>query len=227
MDQLHIDRIIRSKRKTFSLQIDEKGTLIVRAPRNAMDETIRRIVARKRSWIEKKLRTVHERNRRRSVQNFKDGDRYPYLGKWYTLSVDRSSTDGKPFLLEEGRFRLDGRQEHRARELMTHWYRDQARRILNERAGHYVSLTGLSYGRVNITGAQKRWGSCSAAGNLNFSWRLIMAPREIIDYVVVHELVHLEEQNHSPRFWKRVSEIMPEFRGRKKWLDENGYLLNI
>lgn len=227
MDHLHIDRIIRSKRKTFSLQIDETGELIIRAPRDATDEAVREIVAKKRAWIEMKLHAVHEWNRRKPVQNFKDGDRYLYLGKWYPLSIDHSPTGGESLLLEEGRFRLDGMQKHRARELMIHWYRDQARRILTERAVHYASLTGLSYGRLNITGAQKRWGSCSAAGNLNFSWRLIMAPCEIIEYVVVHELVHLEEQNHSPRFWKRVSEIMPEFRSRRKWLNENGYLLHF
>jgi hypothetical protein len=227
MDHVHIDRIIRSRRKTFSLQVDETGKLIIRAPRNASDVTIREIVARKQSWIEKKLHSVHERNRKKPVQNFRDGDRYPYLGTWYPLSVDHSPAGGMPLLFEEGRFRLDGRQKHRARELMIHWYRDQARRILTERTLHYASLTGLSYGRVNITGAQKRWGSCSTTGNLNFSWRLIMAPREIIEYVVVHELVHLEERNHSNRFWKKVSEIMPEFKDRKKWLDEYGYLFHI
>jgi predicted metal-dependent hydrolase len=110
---------------------------------------------------------------------------------------------------------------------MIAWYRNQAKQVLTEQAARYACSTGLSYKKINITGAQKRWGSCSSSGNLNFSWRLVMAPMEVVEYVIVHELVHLREQNHSARFWKLVSEILPEYRSQRRWLNEKGYLLHL
>jgi predicted metal-dependent hydrolase len=226
-DQPHIDRILRSRRKSFSIQIDETGTLIVRAPWNATDRTIYEIVARKRAWIEKKLHTARERSRRIQNRSFKEGDRYLYLGEWFPLSINHIPQTGIHFQLERGRFQLDLNERHRARDLMIEWYRIQAKHVLAEQAVRYACSTGLSYRKINITGAQKRWGSCSCSGNLNFSWRLVMAPVEVIAYVVVHELVHLREQNHSPRFWKLVSDFLPEYRSRRSWLNEKGYLLNL
>lgn len=226
-DQPHIDRIIRSRRKSFTIQIDEAGKLIVRAPRNATDRTIYEIVSKKRTWIEKKLHTARERSRRMQNRSFKEGDRYLYLGEWFPLSIDRIPTKGIHFQLEGGRFQLDVNKRHRARDLMIEWYRIQAKQVLTEQAARYACSTGFSYKKINITGAQKRWGSCSSSGNLNFSWRLVMAPVEVIEYVVVHELVHLREQNHSPRFWKLVSEVLPEYGNRRSWLNEKGYLLNL
>jgi predicted metal-dependent hydrolase len=225
--QPHIDRIIRSRRKSFTIQIDDAGTLIVRAPRNATDRAIYEIVAKKRTWIENKLHTARERSRKIQNRSFKEGDRYLYLGEWFPLAINHNPTKGVHFQLEGGRFQLDVSERYRARDLMIEWYCITAKQVLTEQAACYACSTGLSYKRINITGAQKRWGSCSSSGNLNFSWRLVMAPIEVIEYVVVHELVHLREQNHSPRFWKLVSEILPEYGSRRRWLNEKGYLLNL
>ncbi|MCS7122892.1 MAG: M48 family metallopeptidase, partial [Candidatus Micrarchaeota archaeon] len=83
------------------------------------------------------------------------------------------------------------------------------------------------YNRVRITNARRRWGSCSSSNNLNFSWRLIMAPLEVIDYVVVHELVHTRIKNHSKAFWRMVEAVMPDYDRQRRWLRENGHMLKI
>ena len=101
-------------------------------------------------------------------------------------------------------------------------YRDKARDIFEQKVSYYAQMMGVSYGRIAIRDQKTRWGSCSGEGNLNFNWRLIFAPAGVLDYVVVHELAHRKEMNHSPRFWKVVEDTMPEYRKYQKWLKENG-----
>jgi predicted metal-dependent hydrolase len=107
------------------------------------------------------------------------------------------------------------------------WYRQNARQILHERVKVYSQQHGFQYQSIRITSARTRWGSCSASRSLNFSWRLIMAPLEVVDYVVVHELVHTVVHNHSKRFWKKVERILPDYNERRKWLRKNGSHLMI
>ena len=101
-------------------------------------------------------------------------------------------------------------------------YRDKARDIFEQKVSYYARMMGVSYGRIAIRDQKTRWGSCSGEGNLNFNWRLIFAPAGVLDYVVVHELAHRKEMNHSPRFWMVVEDTMPEYRKYQKWLKENG-----
>ena len=104
-------------------------------------------------------------------------------------------------------------------------YRKEARRRITERAAYFAEKMGVDYGRIAIKAAKTRWGSCSARGNLNFHWKLILMPPAILDYVVVHELAHRIEMNHSPRFWTQVERILPDYRERRRWIKENGGLI--
>lgn len=106
-------------------------------------------------------------------------------------------------------------------------WRQVAREKITERCRYFSELTGYRPVKVSITSARTRWGSCGAKGSINFSWRLAMVPPEVIDYVIVHELVHLAELNHSSRFWRRVGEIVPDHRLHRRWLWENGHLLSV
>lgn len=99
---------------------------------------------------------------------------------------------------------------------------DVALRVLPERCRYFAGIMGVSYGRITIRNQKTRWGSCSSKGNLNFNCLLMLAPPEIRDYVVVHELAHRKEMNHSPRFWKEVEEVLPDYRQRLLWLKKNG-----
>lgn len=100
-----------------------------------------------------------------------------------------------------------------------------ARAVFEQKVSLYASLMKVSYGRISIRDQKTRWGSCSSDGNLNFNWRLILAPEEVLDYVVIHELAHRREMNHSKRFWDQVAAVMPDYRKQRQWLKQNGDLL--
>lgn len=96
---------------------------------------------------------------------------------------------------------------------------------MQERTAHYAELMGVVYQSVKLSSAAKRWGSCSIKGNLNFSWRLVFYPLAVLDYVVVHELSHIGNMNHSRRFWQRVASVLPDYQMRQRWLKQQAYIL--
>ncbi len=102
---------------------------------------------------------------------------------------------------------------------------DKALRVIPERVEHFAPIVGVSYGRVTIRNQVSRWGSCSGKGNLNFNCLLMLAPPQVVDYVVVHELCHRKEMNHSPRFWGEVERVIPDFKERRDWLKNEGVKL--
>jgi len=147
-----------------------------------------------------------------------------YLGDNYPLDiVDHQS----PKLILDECFRLATTAQDCAAKVFKLWYRQNVRQILHERVKLYSQQYGFQYQSIRITSARSRWGSCSASGSLNFSWRLIMAPLGVVDYVVIHELVHTVVHNHSKRFWKKVESILPDYKERRKWLRKNGSHLMI
>ena len=99
---------------------------------------------------------------------------------------------------------------------------DEALRVIPGRVAHFAPLVGVTYGRITVRNQRTRWGSCSSKGNLNFNCLLMLAPPGILDYVVVHELCHRKEMNHSPKFWAEVAKVMPDYKERQKWLRTEG-----
>ena len=173
--------VIRSKRKSFSMQLKESG-LIVRAPLWANEREIEDFILKHRSWIEKQARKQAERKRRAAEAEPIGFDEMKRLAKQATLYIP-------------------GRVEY------------------------YARLIGVTYGRITIRNQRSRWGSCSAKGNLNFNCLLMLTPPEVIDSVVVHELCHRKEMNHSARFYAEVLRVFPEYRRWDRWLKENGGVL--
>ena len=112
---------------------------------------------------------------------------------------------------------LDAAQEKELRE--------RAKSVLAQRTAYFARQIGVTYGRITVRDQKTRWGSCSQTGNLNFNFRLILAPPEVLDYVVVHELCHRRQMNHSAQFWQEVAQVLPDYRKRKAWLTENGWRL--
>jgi predicted metal-dependent hydrolase len=217
---IEIHQIVHSKRKTLALIVRNDGSLVVRAPLRASNSTIREFVERHASWIKKKqadaLAVVPPMPRQ-----YVAGELFPYLGNHYPLEILKSQ---KESLRLEASFKLAESAQGNAARVFERWYREEARRILQERVTFFASEYDLQYRKIGITSARTRWGSCSADGALNFSWRLIMAPMDAVDYVVVHELVHTVFHNHSKRFWDRVGTIMPDYIERRKLLRSNGSL---
>jgi predicted metal-dependent hydrolase len=126
--------------------------------------------------------------------------------------------------MEEGTLRLflDSMSPDAVRMAIERWYRRQAHHVFAERAEHWNARFGYNYGRIAIRDQKSRWGSCSRQGNLNFNWRLLLAPLAVLDYIVIHELAHLKEGNHSPRFWALVAGQCPDYRDQRAWLRQHG-----
>ena len=118
---------------------------------------------------------------------------------------------------QQARIHLDAAQEKELRE--------RAKSVLAQRTAYFARQIGVTYGRITVRDQKTRWGSCSQTGNLNFNFRLILAPPEVLDYVVVHELCHRRQMNHSTQFWQEVAQVLPDYRKRKAWLTENGWRL--
>ncbi len=223
--EIKIEKIVRTKRrKTIALQITDDATLIIRAPLNVSDQTIKNVVAKHKEWIIRKRDEIFSRDPKFVKKEFVDGEGFLYLGKNYKLTI--VNRQHEPLVFKNG-FYLLKTYLPIAKEIFINWYKEKAYEKISERVEWYARKRGFKYNRINITNAQKRWGSCSSKGNLNFSWRLIMAPLPVIDYVVVHELVHLEEKNHSKLFWDKVKMLMPDYKKHKIWLKNNGYLLRL
>ena len=171
-------QLIRSKRKSLSVQITPAGEVIVRSPMRMPKREIDAFLESKRAWIEGHL----------------------------------SKIEGRPQLPPFTREQL---------EVLA----DRARAVFPERVRHFAPLVGVSFGRITIRSQHTRWGSCAARGNLNFNCLLMLAPPEVLDYVVVHELCHRKQLNHSAAFWAEVERVCPDYRLHRKWLKDNGSAL--
>lgn len=215
-----VDRLIFSSRKTLSLEIRPDASVWVRAPQKIPDRILREFVESRRDWILRKQDQVRERGQANGAGPvFAEGGLFWFLGRRYPLRVAEKNLSGIVWN-EEAFFMAPGFLAQAGR-LFEIWYRNRARRILRERVHAFASPAQLPYRSIKITGAKTRWGSCGPDGTLNFSWRLVMAPRETVDYVVAHELAHLTVRDHSPRFWRRVSELFPQYRPSRLWLRQN------
>ena len=219
---MKIDQLIRSHRKSIAILVDNDGKVIVRAPHHVSQKCIQEFVDEKTAWIRAKQTQAQLRPPR--VKTFRDGEKFWYLGKEYPLKIIPHAS---PSLRLEDRFYISQKALPQARQVFTDWYRGQARKVITVKVEKYAGQYGFKYQRIRISSARTRWGSCSTRGSLNFSWRLVMTPRSIIDYVVVHELVHLWEQNHSRRFWSKVGEILPDYQSRRQWLKKNCHLFTF
>jgi predicted metal-dependent hydrolase len=219
---IQIDKLVRSKRKTLSLIVETDGTLTVRAPLRMKEADIWRFIEGKSVWIERKQSLAGKAGL--VPRQYVDGERFLYLGKEIRL---RLVPDGKPALVMDRVFKLARSAQPRAASVFEAWYKKQARAVLAERVKFFAHKHDFAVDKIRISSARTRWGSCSAKKTLSFTWRLVMAPLEVIDYVVVHELCHLRELNHSPSFWAQVEAILPDYRSRRKWLKQNSVKLRL
>lgn len=216
-------KIIRSKRKTIALVVQSNGELFVRAPQRTTLKEINAMLEKHADWVIKKQAEVKARQAALPAHQFVDGEEFLFLGENHSLELVQLA---KPTLALHGTFQLAKSVEGQTKEMFERWYKNQARQIFNERITYYAEKHGFDVEQVKLSSARTRWGSCSSKGYINLTWRLVMAPLEIIDYVVVHELCHLREANHSPAFWAQVAAILPDYKVRRKWLKENGAKLH-
>jgi predicted metal-dependent hydrolase len=238
-------RLIRSRRKTIALILENDGSLVVRAPLRAPLALIQAFVLSKSGWIQRKRSQLKDSPPKTTLKEYVNGEGFLYLGRLYRLEIieqfpsfiGRSAANegfsykrghgSVALLLLRDHFYLKKSALPKAQSIFQAWYRQQARQIITERANQHAKKMNVRFTGLRITSARTRWGSCSVRGSINFTWRLVMAPTRVIDYVVIHELVHLTEKNHSRRFWERVKILMPDYKNQVAWLKTNGHKLTL
>lgn len=213
-----VDRIIRSKRRTIALIVEDNGSLTVRAPMRMSAVLIQEFVAKHANWVEKKRAETRAMTPAQPKQ-YQPGEKFLHLGREYALEIVQ---DQQKNLVLEDHFLLAESARDNAELVFQNWYRQQAGLIIPERVKLFANKHAFHYDRIRITSARTRWGSCSTKGTLSFSWRLIMTPLDVVDYVIIHELAHTVHHNHSKRFWGVVEKLLPDYRERRKRLKQYG-----
>lgn len=293
MSKVKIDRVIKTKRKTISLCIDNEANLVVRAPEFATYKQIEKVVQSHATWIEKTKTKISKRILEKQEESKVKKDKILFLGRYFPLVLQNNcesddldlimctdyidphnivlkNMDSKylncanindknignidndlnndldnmldnslsnvldnvkipvnfPLKFKDGKFYLCKIAKDKKNELLVKWYRYVAFSIIRERTQIYSIKYDISFDKIRITNAQTRWGSCYKR-DINFTYRLIMAPIFVIDYVITHELLHILVKNHSKFYWEKVEKVMPDYKDRRKWLKENGYRLEV
>ncbi|MFA7686081.1 MAG: SprT family zinc-dependent metalloprotease [Candidatus Gracilibacteria bacterium] len=222
MDSAKTYKLIRSRRRTICLSITQEATLVVKAPLLTPMRYIEQFIVEKKNWINKKITEIKSRPKAK-IKEYENGEDFLYLGKSYQLRIAPTKI---PVQLKDELIISTTVWPHH-KDALKKWYKSEALKIIGDRCKIYSEIMNCSPKSIKISHAMKRWGSCTASGKLNFSWRLVMTPIEIIDYVIVHELSHLHHLNHSRRFWETVKNTIPDYKKREHWLKENNGLLNI
>jgi len=210
----------RKRRKTISLHIKEDGKIVVYAPYRTPKWEIEKFFNEKESWIVEK-RSEKERSIKEAEKAFISGEKFLFLGELVPLEIQDNNKE-PPLKLSFGKFVLDKNHIEEARDLFIKWYKEEAKERIIGRIDYYSKRLQLFPKGVKITSAKYRWGSCSRDDRLSFSWRMIMASFSIIDYILIHELVHIKEKNHSKRFWNYLESVHPDYKKHRLWLKENG-----
>ena len=221
--------VVKSRRKSLSIAIQPDGNLLVKAPLLMSDGEILKWVKTKTSWIIRQRAKVLEQQEENPPKQYVSGEHFWYMGQEYELDVRISAGRAGMVGIAEDKIVLFSKtgDATEIQKILTNWYIKQAKLWIPKRVRHFTEQMRESFGNITIKNQKKRWGSCSSARNLNFNWRLIMAPQEVLDYVVVHELCHLRQMNHSKEFWKEVEMVLPDYKMHKKWLENNCKQLNL
>lgn len=216
--------IVRSpKRRKLTIGVERDRRVVVHAPEGVSDEKIRQMVESKRQWIYEKTQHVQKYNLPQPPgKELVNGESALYLGRQYQVEVVHNSSEEIRF---EQRFLIPARLSDERKKVLRHWYMDRAKEKILPRARKFANDLGVEFANARVVDNRYRWGSCTTKDNINFNWRLIKAPMYVVDYVIIHELAHLLEANHTPRFWNIVRAQSSNVDKAKRWLRENGQIL--
>lgn len=220
VDDLHFEVRRSHRRRTMEITVERDGKLVIRAPDGTEVGLMECFVREKKLWIYTKIAKKQELRRPVVAKEFVSGEGFPYLGRSYRLLlVDEQE---RPLKLQAGRFRLLRSEVGGGRGHFIAWYSAHARPWLIRKISKWAPRVGVEPNGIEVRDLGFRWGSCGKGGALNFHWASILLPPDIVEYIVVHELVHLKEPDHTPEFWFGVGRAMPDYEMRRQWLAENG-----
>ena len=216
------DYIIRSNRRTLSLTISKEGELIVKAPKKLSLEYIFNFISQKEKWITSKQNQIVNINHlNNDLFNY---NKFMFCGKLY-----EKQEVGKIKNVEiyENNILFPIADQEKTITYAIKWYKQMSQEIILNRVQYFTELMQLNYETISLTNSKNKWGSCDSDGNLKFNFRICMRPHKVIDYIVIHELTHLIEFNHSKNFYKIIQSVMPDYAKYKQQLKLNNFLLQL
>lgn len=213
---------VHARARSYRLSLNATGRAVLTVPGHGDPREAEAFLNRQTAWLEARLKRVA------GPRPFLDGAEIPLRGEPHRIAatgrlrgrVETGSADGMPVLL------VPGAPEHLGRRLGD-WLKQEAERDLAPRVAVHAKTLGVRPAGLTMRSQSSRWGSCSSRGRLNFNWRLVLAPPFVLDYVAAHEVAHLREMNHSPAFWARVAEALPDFERGRAWLKTHGRELMV
>jgi predicted metal-dependent hydrolase len=208
------------RRRTLELTVERDGSLVLSAPVGVPDAKLERFAKQKRFWVYQKLAAKEALPASRPARQYVSGEGLPYLGRSHRLLL--VAKQDVPLRLEAGRFRMLRAEAPRGRALMVRWYTEHAQAWLQERVVRHAGRVHVQPSAITVQDLGYRWGSCGKGRRLHFHWQVILLPPRIIDYIVIHELVHLSRPHHTPDFWRAVEQALPDWEQRRRWLAEQG-----
>ena len=213
------------RRKTVSIFIERDGSVRVLAPVTASDDIIENAIKAKEYQIFTKLAKWKELNQGKVNREFVNGQSFLYFGRNYRLSIVENQV--VPLKMTGGYFNLDVRYLSIADKVFKEFYKDKAEQKIKERLKLIEEKFQTRPTGVKVLELQNRWASWTPNNGLNFHWKCAMAPIQVIDYIITHEMVHLKYPNHSPEFWNKLDKKMPDYREHENWLKTNGAKMSL
>lgn len=216
-------QIIRTSRKTLALTINEKGELIVHAPKNMPLYDIVNFIEKKEDWILKKTQSVENiLSKNRDIIEYNE---IFFLGKRYKV-VETKGVE-ELFLTEETILIPPCKSITKRQKMLMDWYLQNTEAVLMPRIEKLISFMKQKYNSIKIINSKVKWGMCDSKRNLYFNWKLLMLSPEIIDYIIIHEISHLIELNHSKKFWEIVGAVIPSYKKHKEVINKCGFLIKL
>jgi predicted metal-dependent hydrolase len=227
-------KIIRSRRRvnTTSISVSENG-IVVHAPFWVPKFVIDRFVSEKEEWINNQLTRVEKKSA--GKKQYVEGETHLFFGKELKLTINEKDLPSRTkvelltdtILVTLWSSHQGEKRTKEIKEALTSWYLEQGIGLITEKVNYFSKQLSVDYREIKIKKVSTIWGSCSPTNNLSFNRKLIMAPHEIVDYVVIHEVCHMIQRNHSSHFWALVCKFDPMFRQHRRWLKTNSHLLSL
>ena len=221
--------LLRRRRKTISVSVSDDGEVEVRAPLRAPQRAIEEVLSLHFDWLVEQKRASEERLARARARRFEDGEAVPYMGRTLRLRLEEPVLGGRAARLDGDELVLtppagvsEADRRGALREAVGRFLVERAADVFHERHVAMAKLVGVSAVRLTIKDMRSRWGSCGPKRRMSLNWRLILAPLEVIDYVIAHELTHIRHPDHSRRFWADLSRSLPGWRPARDWLKRHG-----
>ncbi len=218
--------------KRITLKINSEGNVKIVIPMRVSKESAEKIIEDKKEWILDKLQKINEKKDIIKEKELKSGEELFFMGKKYILKITESDKKECVNIKNDEEIEIyikneNSGDENKIKKIIMEWYMEELKILLKEKVEKYSKLINKYPKSVTIKKLKSSWGICSFYGDISINWRIIMAPEEVIDYLIVHELCHLVHHNHSKKYWELVESIIENHKEKRKWLKENGLILKI